>query len=491
MNRHYRLAAVLSLLVLAVACNDKDAPPAKAGEGAGDDIPLVDTVFSAWDMPGSPGCALAVAQNGILIYSRGYGYANLDHDIPIRPQTVFDVGSVTKQFVAASITMLAEDGKLSLDDDVREWLPELPEHERPIALRHMVHHTSGLRDYLNLFPLAGRDHYFPISAPQILAMMARQRALIFSPGEQYLYSNTAYMLLAQVVERASGQTLSEFVQARIFEPLQMQGSFMYDNYEKIIRRRATGYDRGEDGLVRMVHNYNFDVVGDGQMYSTVEDLLRWDDFLHGAHKPSIYADMLTEGTLNNGDPAGYARGIVLGEYRGLRTVGHTGSSWGSQSVLIRFVEPGLAIAISCNDGNSSPRRLAEKVADYFLADPLEPRIELAALEEVGQAVEAAAEPVVLAADQLAGFAGSFYSEELDASYRFAVEGGGLVLRIEQEPALELRAVSEDRFEIGFPDQAYWDQPMARVGFLRDETGAVTGFSLNSGTERNIGFERHR
>jgi len=487
MNRSCRLATALSLLVLAVACHEELA----AGSGAGDDMPLVDAVFASWDQPGSPGCALAVSQDGTLIYSRGYGYANLDYDIPVTPQTVFDVGSITKQFVAASITLLAQEGKLSLDDNVRVWLPELPEYERPITLRHMIHHTSGLRDYLNLFPIAGRDHYFPISHPQILAMMVRQRALVFPPGEQYLYSNTAYMLLAQVLERASGQTLGEFVQAHIFEPLEMQGSFMYDNYEKIIPRRATGYDRGDDGLVRMVHNYNFDVVGDGQMYTTVEDLLRWDDYLHGARKPAIHADMLTEGRLDNGDPTGYARGLMLGEYRGLRTVEHTGSSWGSRSILIRFTEPAFSIAVACNDDSSNPRRLAEQVADFFLAEQLEPKLEPATSEEDPATGEPASEPIVLNAEQLASFTGTYFSGELDATYRFAIEPGGLMLRIEQEPPLAVKPSAADHFEIGFRDQAYWDQPMARVGFYRDASGAITGFSLSSGTERDIGFEKQQ
>ena len=174
--RHF--AVVLTFLTLVLGCTAQEDP--HAGVETGDDNAIVDAVFASWDVPGSPGCALAVAQDGTLVYSRGYGYANLDYDIPITPQTVFDVASITKQFNAASLSMLALEGKLSLDDNVRKWLPELPEYERPITLRHMLHHTSGLRDYLNLFPLAGRNDYFPISLDQILAMMSRQRAPIFT-----------------------------------------------------------------------------------------------------------------------------------------------------------------------------------------------------------------------------------------------------------------------------------------------------------------------
>jgi CubicO group peptidase (beta-lactamase class C family) len=165
----HRFAVVVTILALAVACTSRNDP--HAGTETGDDNAVVDAIFASWDVRGSPGCALAVARDGILVYSRGYGYANLDYDIPITPQTVFDVASITKQFK----------GKLSLEDDVRKWLPELPEYDSPITLQHMIYHTSGLRDYLNLFPLAGRGDYYPISHAQILAMMVRQRALIFPP----------------------------------------------------------------------------------------------------------------------------------------------------------------------------------------------------------------------------------------------------------------------------------------------------------------------
>jgi CubicO group peptidase (beta-lactamase class C family) len=485
--RQSRFAAVVTILALAAGCTSRDDP--HAGVETGDDNAVVDAVFSSWDLPGSPGCALAVAQDGTLVYSRGYGYANLDYDIPITPQTVFDVASVNKQFVAASLTMFALEGKLSLDDNVRKWLPELPEYEWPITLRHMIHHTSGLRDYLNLFPLAGRDDYYPISHAQILAMMSRQRALISPPGDHYRYSNTAYMLLAQILERAGGKSLGEMAQERIFEPLGMDGSLMYENREEIIPRRATGYDRDDEGRLRIVHNYNFDVAGDGQLYSTVEDLLRWDNYLHGAEKPAIHSLMLTEGYLNNGDPVGYAQGIRLHEYRGLRTVGHSGSSWGFRTELVRFVEAGLSIAISCNADSANPGNLAQRVADHYLADQLGPE---SGDEEPGagqQVADTASEPPALSSDQLAEFVGAFFAPELDATYRFAVVDGGLVVRIEQEPPLEVAMVADDRFEFRFHPHGWSGPQPVSLEFDRNRTGAITGFGLSSGSERGIVFER--
>jgi CubicO group peptidase (beta-lactamase class C family) len=487
---HARKAvAIVVMLVVAVGCGRQQASH-RATE-VGDDNPAIDALFASWDRPGSPGCALAVTQDGKPLYTRGYGYANLDHDIPITPQTVFDVGSVTKQFVAASISMLELEGKLSLDDDVRKWLPELPDLGKPVTLRHMVYHTSGLRDYLTLFPLAGRDHYYPISHVRILDMMSRQRALIFPPGERHLYSNTAYMLLAQVVERAGGKTLGEFAQERMFEPLGMKDSQMYDNREEIIARRATGYDRHGDDDIRMVHNYNFDVAGDGQLYTTVEDLLRWDDYLHGVRKPAIHAAMLTEGRLDNGEPTKMARGLVLGTYRDQLTIHHTGSSWGFQSVLMRFVDAGMGIAIACNDGFADPEQLAHRVADHYLADRFSAGSdERDRVDERTDAIGESSSPTP-GSPQLAEFTGAYFSAELDATYRFAVVGDRLLVRIGQDPPLAVVPVADDRFLISFAEQAYSGVVTANLAFDRSASGIISGFSLSSGTEQGLVFEKQR
>ena len=483
--------AVASLLctvavLVAVGCAASDTP--QAGLQTGADNPAIDDLFAAWDEPGSPGCALAVARDGDLVYTRGYGYANLDYDIPITPQTVFDVASVTKQFVAAVANTLALDGTVSLDDDVRRWLPELPEYESPVTLRHLVFHTGGLRDYLNLFPLAGAGDYYSVSREQLLAMMSRQRAPVFAPGERYEYSNTGYMLLAHALERAAGKSIGELARERIFEPLGMEGSRMYENREEIIPRRATGYHRDDgDGRLRIVHNYNFEIAGDGQLYTTVEDLLRWDDYLHGKGRPAIHESMLTEGRLNDGDGIEYAHGITLGEYRGLRTVGHGGHSWGFLTELRRYVEPGLSIAVACNAEYGDPGELARRVADHYLADQLGP----ASDEEDEDDKEEAAEqpdPPSLSSAELAEFAGSFFSAELDATYRFAVEDAGLTVRVEQQPALTVAPVAEDEFRVEFESRG-WAASPARLEFERDASGGVTGFSLSSGSERGLVFEK--
>ncbi len=450
----------------------------------------VDAIFASWDTPGSPGCALAMSQDGSVVYSRGYGYANLDHNVPITPKTVFDVASITKQFVAASISMMALEGRLSFDDDVRKWLPELPEYESPITLSQLLYHTSGLRDYLSLFPLAGRDDYFPISLTQISEMMARQKALNFEPGERYLYSNSAYMLLALVVERVSGESLADYVEKRIFAPLGMHNSLMYDDLGQVIPQRAIGYVRDDSGQVRITHNYNFDIPGDGQMYTTVEDLLRWDDFLHGANQPEIYSSMLMQGILNDGSKIPRGKGLFLGEYRGLQTIYHTGSSWGFRSVLQRFVDYDFAIAIACNDDNAYPEGLAFEIADLYLADHLAEKVSDGKDEANATELDLRSVRPALTREELERYVGSFYSVELDATYRFSAADSGLVLRIEQEAPLQVAPSAVDQFEFAFQPQGWSDPSVVRLMFARNPAGDVTGFSLDSGFETGIIFERY-
>ena len=467
-----RLCGVWIQIVVATAvgagCSER--PPAPDTTTAGN--AEVDALFAQWDVPGSPGCGLAIAQGGELVYSRGYGYANLDYGIPITPDSVFDVASVTKQFSAASIVMLAQEGRLSLDDNVRQWLPELPEFDQPITLQHMLNHSSGLRDYLTLFPLAGRNDHFPISHPQILAMMSRQRAPDFAPGEQYSYSNTAYMLLAQVVERVSGQSFGEFTAQRIFEPLEMHSSFMYDNREKVVPHRSIGYYLQDDGSARIVHNYNFDVAGDGQLYSTMEDLLLWDEYLHGAEKAAIHAQLLTDQFLNNGDFIDHAQGIRQQQYRGLETVGHSGSSWGFRTELVRFVDAGLSVAISCNMDNISPQRLARQVADIYLVDSLGSEPE-PANTELAEEEPAPARPAARL-EQLADFVGIYYSEELDATYRFTLHDDALFVQIEQERPVVVVPTSNDRFEFAFHPEGWGGPSDIPVEFDRNRAGEVAG-----------------
>ena len=474
-------AAAPALLIAALAAYAGSAPPATGEQ--------VDAMLREQVAATAPGCAVGVARGGEVLHARGYGLANLDHGVAITPDTVFDVGSVTKQFTAASIVLLSLDGALALADDIRTYLPELPDYGPTITIDHLLHHTSGVRDYLNLMALAGREFYAPISHLDIVELMARQRALNRPPGERYSYSNTGYMLLATIVERVSGRSFGTFARERIFDPLGMTASFLYEDAEQVVPHRATGYAPGAGDGFRMVHNFSFATAGDGQLYTTVGDLLRWSrafatDEVAG---PDFTSAMLAPGALADGETVGYGAGLSLGEYRGLTTNGHGGSTWGFRARLVRFPDHELAVAVLCNREDANPGRLANGIVDLYLADQLEPAAEPGGLRgrrrgRPGE-VAAVATPIVPG-----DYEGSFYSEELDARYHVGLDDGALGVRIERWPPLELIRIGGDRFAgIDFPA---WTGPRrVELEFRRSARGAVAGFALSAGQARDIEFVR--
>ncbi len=278
-----------------------------------------DKVFALWDKPDSPGCVCAVMREGEVVYSRAFGMANLELDVPLTPQSVFYIASVSKQFTAASIALLALRGQLSLDDNIRTYLPEMADFGDTITIRHLVHHISGIRNRGGLARLSGRTRTDHSNNTRTLALLSRQRTLNFRPGEEHLYSNSGYTLLAEIVERVSGQSLREFAEENIFGPLGMANTHFDDDYRTIVKHRVASYGQGEQGLHRYLkpHRYN---VGPGGLLSTVEDLLRWnrnfDDMTVGG--PDFIDLMLTRGILNDGDTIDYAFGLVHEAYKGLK-----------------------------------------------------------------------------------------------------------------------------------------------------------------------------
>lgn len=257
------------------------ATPTLAQRSAQPSDARIDSIFVAYDKPDSPGCALGVYRDGQIAYARGYGMADLERNVPITPRTVFDIGSTAKQFAAATIVMLADDGKLSLDDDLRRHIPELPAYEQPITIRQMLHHTSGLRDYIDLLTLAGERLDGVTTADEALAMLVRQRELNFTPGSAHLYSNSGYFLFSIIVERVTGRSLREVAQERIFTPLGMTHTEYLGSYDDLIPHRAIAYAPRPDKRLR-VDVSRWAQLGDGAIFTTVEDLLRWDENFYTA-----------------------------------------------------------------------------------------------------------------------------------------------------------------------------------------------------------------
>jgi len=329
----------------------------------------VDKLFSQWDKPDSPGASLAVIKKGEVIYKKGYGSANLEYDIPITPSTVFHVASVSKQFTAFAVAMLAQQGKLSLDDDIRRHLPEVPDFGKTITIWHLIHHISGMRDQWELLAVAGWRLDDVITKEHILKMVKNQKELNFEPGEQYLYCNTGFTLLAEIVARVTGKSFREWTKKNIFEPLNMSDTQFYDDHERIVKNRAYSYvPVKDDGFKK--RRLNYANVGATSLFTTAEDMAKWvknfDDGRVGG--TDVIEQMHEQGVLNNGKKISYAFGLVIGEHKGLKTVSHSGGDAGYRSHVVRFPEQEFAVVVLSNLGSFNTSRTAMDVVDVYLTD---------------------------------------------------------------------------------------------------------------------------
>jgi CubicO group peptidase (beta-lactamase class C family) len=400
----------------------------------------IDHLFAPWDRPSSPGCAVGVFQDGRLVYARGYGRATLEYDVPIIPATVFHVASVSKQFTAFAIALLAHEGKLSPDDEARRHVPELPDFGRAITLRHLIHHTSGLRDQWALLVAAGWRMSDVITTADILELVQRQQELNFAPGEEYAYSNTGYTLLALTVERASGQPFREFCRQRIFEPLGMRNTHFHDDCRLVAPNRAYSYSPAGDNTF---HNavLSYSNAGATSLFTTVEDLAHWDQNFYDAKVggPEVLALMHTRGVLNDGTVLPYAFGLSLGEYKGLPIVEHAGGDAGFRCMLTRFPDQHFTVAVLGNVADLDPGKLVRQVADVYLAGQFHESPEPATSQ--GQ-VQSSAPP---AAESPADKAGIYYAAATAETLFLEARDGKLV--IPTGPGLELIPVAPDRYQL--------------------------------------------
>jgi len=419
----------------------------------------VDQLFARWDRPDSPGAALAVLENGSVVYRRGYGCANLEYGISITPSTVFHAASVSKQFTAWAIAVLGGEGKLSLDDDIRRYLPEVPELGNIITIRHLVHHTSGLRDQWDLLVLAGWRMDDVITREHILKMVGHQQELNFEPGAQHLYCNTGYTLMAEIVARVSGQSFREYTNEHIFGPLDMTDSFFFDDHEEIVRNRAYSYSPGDEEGSFKKSVLSYANVGATSLFTTVDDLIKWaqnfeDGRVGGAE---VLEQVHQRGVLNDGRELEYAFGQGIGEHRGFAAVSHSGGDAAYRSHLVRFPERRLAIAILSNLGTLNPSRLALKVADVYLAPEL--------------TAEAEREPAVSVDPALYDAIEGNYSFDMGI-LRVSKQDDGLVAEVEGLPIarMQVKPLSEDRFYIPEVD--------VEVSVHRSEAGEVNRLGIH-------------
>lgn len=405
----------------------------------------VDKVFEQWDRTDSPGCALGVYRDGQIIYKHGYGMANLNDDVTITPETVFHVASMSKQFTAAAILLLQQQGKLSIDDDVHKYIPELPDFGERITLREMMHHTSGLRDQWALLDLAGwRYSKDLITNDDVMSVVTREKALNFKPGEKYMYSNTGFTLLGIIVERVSGMSLREFTTKNIFAPLGMTDTHFRDDHEEVIKHDALGYEQDSKTKAFRMSLTNFDTVGATSLHTTVEDLQKWDEnFYHPrVGGPAFIEEMLHRDKLNDGQLQDYASGLMIGTYKGLPTVDHGGADAGYRSDMIRFPEQHFTVAALCNSADVNPSSLTRQVADIFLAKELKTSDSTAAKEP------AKAADITLTNEQMASISGTYWNRENDTFQMIWVKEGKLFsVGLDGGTVHQLKPVGEALFHI--------------------------------------------
>lgn len=326
----------------------------------------IDALFRAWDRPDSPGCALGIYEDGESLYMRGYGCAHLEYGVPITPSTVFHVASLSKQFTAMAVGLLARSGRLSLDEDIRRYIPELPEGP-PLTIRHFLHHLSGLRDQWDLLRLAGWRPADLRTTGDILRLVTRQKAQNFAPGTRFQYINTGYTLLGIAIERVTGVSLREYTEEHLFKPLGMRHTAFQDDHQRILPGRAQAYSMRPQGGWK-INVPPYETVGPTGLFSTIEDFLLWErNFLRPIVGDAAFIQLaLAPGAFNDGRPVSYGFGIMLGEYRGLPIAEHSGGDAGYRAHYLRFPEQRLAVVVFANALEIHPTVLARQVADVLL-----------------------------------------------------------------------------------------------------------------------------
>lgn len=457
------IAVVFGVSLYLKTCGRKKEAPEPA---------RVDDIFSAWSLPDTPGAAVAVIKDGSIIYRQGYGMADLENAVPITPGTVFHAASVSKPFTAFAVLLLAEQGRLSLNDDIRTHLPDMPDFGRPITIRHLLHHTSGLRDQLELLAMAGYRLDDVISQEHILNMIRHQKALNFVPGSEYMYCNTGYTLLAEIVAGVTGQSFREWTRENIFAPLGMESTQFNDDCERIVAHRADSYSPAETGgYEKQVLSYsNFGATG---LLTTVEDVAQWVLNLEGGKTggKKTVERMLEQGMLNDGRKIDYACGLDVGEYRGLKIIEHDGYDAGFRSVFSWFPEQRFGVVMLSNNAAVEPAKTAHRIADIYLsreftgdAPPPSPP----------ERKKVDVDPVFL--DRFAGR----YLLENERIIFLTRDGSRLLFQGSGPDKIELLAQSDTRFVLAGTD--------IELSFQLNNVGMVQGLTLHQG-DRDLGGGR--
>ncbi len=480
-------------------------------------------IFAAYQHPDTPGCAVGVEAPERDAFAAAYGMADLEHAVANTPATVFEIGSVSKQFTAAAVLLLVERGKVSLDDNIRKYFPELPHYQQPITVRQLLNHTSGLRDWGDIADIEGwprttREH----THAHVLEILSRQGSLNYAPGDAWSYTNSGYNLAAMLVERVSGMTLQAFCRKEFFDPLDMTSTQWRDDFRRIVPNRAIGYaSRGSEWRQDMPFE---DVYGNGGLLSTVGDLLKWNrNLASGKLHPTVFQSMQKPGTLNDGRTIGYGFGFFLEDFQGLAEVSHSGATAGYRAWLGRIPSKRLSVAVICNAASANPTDYWHQIARLYLGLPNPPPPafpsdfkpglyrsvrdhSIIAVGETNGALTADGKPFgrdvrfegsrMIAANptygediwvwvepstpaHLGALEGSYFSAEAESNLDVAFEHGKLTIRRSPDSKFVLTPAGADAFECA----------LGNVQFVRDGNGNGTAIILGRSRVWNLRFER--
>ena len=435
----------------------------------------IDAVYARYNSPSSPGCVVGVFQNGKITYEKGYGSANIEYDAPITPRTPFIMGSVSKQFTAAAIALLIEEGRIKPSDDIHKYIPELRDYGKVVTIDHLVHHTSGIRDFWTLVQAADMRNDDGYAVGDVLQLASRQRHLNFDPGAEYNYSNTGYVLLGIVVQRVTGMTLREFASERIFTPLGMTHSHFHDDHTEPAPGRASAYSPAKSGW--KINVWNNDIVGQGGLMTNIEDFQKWDENFYTGRVggKAFLARQLDQGVLNDGTKIAYAYGLEVGRYRGQPMVEHSGSTGGYRTDIARFPAQHTSVATMCNLSTANSVGLAHAVADVVLDRTLAKPV---AVTQTGAAAEGGS-AVSYRDEELARFVGQYYSDELDATFDVTKSGSALLLKRPRSNPDTLRAT---------PSRGAFRAAGLTLRF-DDGDRAAPAFTVDAGRARGIDSRR--
>ena len=421
--------AFACLLLLLPSCREvqksgAQVPPLPS-DGRDETAARIDALFQLYNEPDSPGCAIGVMKAGELVYSKAYGSADVQNRVPLTIDSIFNIGSISKQFTALSILLLANDGKLRLDEPIQKYIPELPEYSKAITIRHLLEHSSGLRDQDELLKLGGWHTYEDlITNRDILSLIIRQQGLNFSPGEECAYSDTNYTLLSLIIERVGGMSLREFERSHIFGPLGMNHTLLRDDHTLVVKNGTFAYIRDANGTLRTGMT-NDESTGAGNVLTSITDYVQWDKnfYTEQVGGPDAIRLMQTPGHLRNGTVTPYGLGLQVRKYRGLTTVEHGGADAGYHSFYLRFPDQQLSVVVFCNirdHAGASPSQLAKSVADIFLPTAQ-------GLEAESQNSTIHRNSMSLPRDELEACAGIFYNRRDGSVIVFRVVEDALTL----------------------------------------------------------------